>query len=379
MISYHDVREVSSCKARELVRKVLARNHGNVSEVARVLGISRHTVRRARDGGLDDRSRRPHHSPRKTPDSFESLIVAEGKRTGFRYRRLSSYLQRKYGLVFSEDTVRAILRRNQVTRHTRRAATGHVRHLYDYEALIPFRELQLDTKHLLDKSALAPEVYAHMTQYGLPQYEWHIMDAATRARFTAYSYELSATFGFLFIVFVLVWLRAHGLRDPVRIRLDNGAEFCAGSVKKLAQWNQRLRPLEAMLDPIPAGAKHLLALVENAHRTDDEYFLMIHAERCLHTLAFLTKAQQWQDTWNLYRPHFGLGMKGYTPKDKLKATKTMLHQHIMLFPVLLLETLLRQIDNINQFLNQLLGGKYVYTTCLFLKIKMNSVSTASVY
>ena len=363
MISYHDVREVSSCKARELVRKVLARNHGNVSEVARVLGISRHTVRRARDGGLDDLSRRPHHSPRKTPDSFESLIVAEGKRTGFRYRRLSSYLQRKYGLVFSEDTVRAILRRNQVTRHTRRAATGHVRHLYDYEALMPFRELQLDTKHLLDKSALAPEVYAHMNQHGLPQYEWHIMDAATRARFTAYSYELSATFGFMFIVVALMWLRTHGVRGYIRIRLDNGAEFCGGSPKKLAQWNQRLRSLQAVLDPIPAGAKHLLALVENAHRADDEYFLMIHAERCLHTLAFLTKAQQWQDTWNFYRPHFGLGMKGYTPKDKLKATKTMLHQHFMLFPVLLLETLLRQIDNINHFLNRLLGGKYVYTTC----------------
>jgi putative transposase len=158
-----------------MVRKVLVRNHGNVSEAARVLGISRQTVRRARDGGLDDLSRRPHRSPRKTSDAFEGLVVAEGKRTGFRYRRLSSYLQRKYGLVFSEDTVRAILRRNQVKRHTRRAATGHVRHLYDYEALIPFRELQLDTKHLLDKGALAPEVYAHMNQYGLPRYEWHIM------------------------------------------------------------------------------------------------------------------------------------------------------------------------------------------------------------
>jgi putative transposase len=193
-----------------------------------------------------------------------------------------------------------------------------------------------------------------------------------RARFTAYSYELSATgqratsgFGFLFIVCVLVWLRAHGVRDPVRIRVDNGAEFCAGSVKKLAQWNQRLRPLEAMLDPIPAGAKHLLALVENAHRSDDEYFLMIHAERCLHTLAFLTKARQWQDTWNFYRPNFGLGMKGCTPQEKLKTTKTMIHWHIILFPVLLLETILRHIGSINQLLKQQKGGKYVYATCLF--------------
>lgn len=363
MISYHDVRDVSSHKARELVRKVLARNGGNVSHTARVLSISRQTVRRARDGGLEDLSRRPLHSPRKTPDEFERLMVVEGRRTGFRYRRLSSYLQRKYALVFSENTVRAILRRNQVKKRRRRAASGQNRHLYDYEALIPFRELQLDTKHLLDKGALAQEVYDHMQQQGLPSFEWHIMDAATRTRFTAYSYELSATFGFLFIMVVLVWLRTHGVRGSVRIRLDNGAEFCGGSAKKLAQWNQRLRGLNAILDPIPAGAKHLLALVENAHRADDEYFLMIHAERCLHTLAFLTKAQQWQDTWNFYRPNFGLGMKGLTPKEKLRATKSMVHQHALLFPVLLLESILRRIGSINQFLKPNLGGKYVYTTC----------------
>jgi hypothetical protein len=89
MISYHDVREILPRKARELVRKVLGRNSGNVSQAARVLGISRQTVRRAREGGCDDLSRRPHHSPRKTPDEFETLMVAEAKRTGFRYRRLS--------------------------------------------------------------------------------------------------------------------------------------------------------------------------------------------------------------------------------------------------------------------------------------------------
>lgn len=54
------------------------------------------------------------------------------------------------------------------------------------------------------------------------------MDMATRARFTAYSYELSATFGFMFISLVLLWLRAHNVRGPIRIRLDNGADFVGG-------------------------------------------------------------------------------------------------------------------------------------------------------
>jgi transposase len=363
MLSYHELRQISPVKAREVVRKVLRQHGGNVSDTARILGISRATVRRARDGDLEDGSRRPHHSPGKTPDHFEALIVTEARRTHFRYRRLRWYLLRKYGLVFSEDTIRAILKRNQVGRPRRRSATGTYRHLYDYEELVPFRELQCDTKHLLDKKALPTEVYRHMQDYGLPCYEWHIMDAATRARCTAYSYELSATFGFMFITMVLLWLRAHGVRGGIRIRLDNGAEFCAGSEKKLAQWNERLRSVQATLDPIPPGAKQLLALVENAHRSDDEYFLMIHAERCRHTKAFLAKAQGWQDTWNFYRAHGGLGMKGCTPREKLTATRVMIHEHVLLFPVLLLEGLLRKIGNPNQFLNQPQGGNYVPTTC----------------
>ncbi|RLA78877.1 MAG: hypothetical protein DRG36_05720 [Deltaproteobacteria bacterium] len=91
-----------------------------------------------------------------------------------------------------------------------------------------------------------------MKEEALPRYEWHLMDVATRARFTAYSYELSSTFGFLFLNLVLLWLRAHGVHTTLRIRLDNGGEFCG-------------------------------EVVENAHRQDDEASLMVHAERCEHT------------------------------------------------------------------------------------------------
>ncbi len=359
---YHELREVSPKKARELVRKVLDQNNGNVSKTAKVLEISRNSVRRARDGNLDDLSRKPRNSPSKTPDKFEKLILLEAKRTGFRYRRLGLYLQRKYSLSFSENTIKAILKRNQVKRKKKRTANGQRRHLYDYEALEPFRELQLDTKHLLDKSALPKDVYDHIKEHGLPRYEWHLMEVATRTRFTVYSHELSATYGFMFIIFVLLWLRAHGVRGEIRIRLDNGLEFCSGSQKKLDQWNKSLSVFGATLDPIPLGAKHLLALVENAHRSDDEYFLMIHAQRCFHTSAFLDKAQRWQDTWNFYRPHCGLGMRGMTPKEKLKYSKTTVHSHVQLFPVVLLESVLKIVGTFDP-LKLLLSGKYVHTMC----------------
>ena len=91
------------------------------------------------------------------------------------------------------------------------------------------------------------------------------------------------------------------------------------------------------LDPIPAGAKHLLGVIENAHRQDDEASLMVHAERCLHTLAFIERAQRWQDTWNYLRPHFGYGMGGMTPLEKLRSCGSLLADRILRFPALLLE------------------------------------------
>ena len=66
-----------------MVRKVLEQNGGNVSKTARILGISRKTVRRAREGPLEDLSRRPKNSPRRIQADFEQLILSEAKRTGY--------------------------------------------------------------------------------------------------------------------------------------------------------------------------------------------------------------------------------------------------------------------------------------------------------
>ncbi len=364
-ILYHELREIESSKARELVRKVLEKNSGNVSKTARILGISRNTVRRARDGGLEDLSRRPHHSPTKTEHSLEELIVKESKRTGFRYRRLASYIWGKYGIKISEDTIKAVLKRNRVKKKTRRAYNGKQRSLYDYEALMPFSEFQLDTKHLLDKSALPMEVYEHMKDYKLPLYEWNLMDIGTRTRFTAYSYELGSVFGLMFVVFSVLWLRAHNVRGLIKIRMDNGAEFCGGSERKLKQWNMMLSLLGVRLETIPPGAKHLMAVVENSHRDDDEYFLMIHAERCMNAKTFIYKAQQWQDTWNLYKHSHGKGMNGLTPYRKLKASKSSINAHVLNFPVVLMEDLLKTAGIITMFLKSFYTGKYVYTKCHF--------------
>jgi hypothetical protein len=95
LIHYHDLRKLSPEKAREIVRKVLANQHGNVSKTADILGIARSTIKRAREGTLADQSRRPRSSPKKIESRFETLIVKEAHETRFRYRRLTAYLKRK--------------------------------------------------------------------------------------------------------------------------------------------------------------------------------------------------------------------------------------------------------------------------------------------
>lgn len=57
-------------------------------------------------------------------------------------------------------------------------------------------------------------------------------------------------------------------------------EFCGGNQRKLNKWNDMLSYLEVELNPIPPKAKHMMGIIENSHRADEEYFLMIHVERC---------------------------------------------------------------------------------------------------
>lgn len=349
MITYHEIRQLSDSKAREVILEVLKRKLGNVSATARTLKIQRRTVRRARDGTRSDLSRRPHCSPKKTEPFLEGLTVREGEITGYRYRRLAGLLYDKYGLTIAEETVKAILRRNKVSRKYVRTANKRRRPLYDYEALAPFAEMQLDTKHILDLDALPPEVYAHIVRHKLPRYEWNIIDAATRIRFTAYSHELSATFGWLFIFIVIHWLRAHGVRRHVHIQADNGSEFCSSSKQKEEELNTLLHLWNASFTSIPAGKKYLQGIVENSHRHDDEQFLSIHPSRVRSTQGFIQKAQRWQDTWNAARRSWGIGMHGLTPLSKLNLKDDLLSSHLIQFPVFLMENILKS------------GGSYVPT------------------
>ena len=366
---YHKIRKINPELAREIVREKLTTNKGNVSKTAREMGISRLTVRRARDGDLKDKSRAPKNPKRKYSNYFIELIKTEARNTNFRYRRLSKYLYQKYSIEIPESSIKYILK--DLKPKKKRSKNNNTRKLYDYENLLPFSELQIDTKYILDQKALPESVYNHIKKYNLPIYEYNAIDAKTRMRFTAYSYELNSTFGSMFIMLVILWLRFHNVKNQIRIRVDNGSEFFRGSNKKLSSFNEMISIFESEVYNIPPGAKHLMGIVENSHRADDEYFLSIHPERCINYKEFLLKAQKWQDTWNTARGSFGIGMYGMTPLEKLRSLKTMIHDNIAAFPVILLEDLIKLSGTVMQWFKYYIlkkispnqAGQYVFTTC----------------
>lgn len=64
--------------------------------------------------GLKNRSRRPHHNPRATPDHIIKRLKMLREQTGFGQKRLQLYLSIWYGIELAENTIWKILRRSGV-------------------------------------------------------------------------------------------------------------------------------------------------------------------------------------------------------------------------------------------------------------------------
>ncbi len=347
---YHEMKQdCGAVAARSLVRKELVRKNGNVTAVANALGCSRLTVRRARDGILEDEDRTPHLQPRKTQTMLTALIVREQKKTHYGRKRLHRHLKSRLGIIVSAHTLRHVLRREGTVKRNKRRSSRESKPLYDYEHLLPFEEGQIDTKYVDDYGALGDLVFL-LRRHDLPPYQWTYVDAKTKTRFLAYSYSINSTFGCLFLGMILLWLRSKGITTDLHLQGDNGSEWCRGSKTKEAWLNAQLHPLQASFRSIPAGKKYLQGIVERSHRTDDEEFYRPHLEKCTQKAVYLRKAQQWQDTYNALRPSEGKGMGGMTPLQKLEECGILHAESVLHFPVVILDELLTVVKGGNYLL-----------------------------
>jgi len=93
----------------------------------------------------------------------------------------------------------------------------------------------------------------------------------------------------------------------------------------------------ARLTKIPPGKKGYNGRVERSHRTDDEEFYIPHLEGIHNGRELLRRAAGWIYFYNLVRPHYGKGMEGKPPFQKLLELGYELPEEFALFvpPIIL--------------------------------------------
>lgn len=114
-----------------------------VPHVCKKFGISRKTFykwwKRYTAAGkstdsLQNRSRKPHHNPRATPDHIIQRLKSLREQTGFGQKRLQLYLSLWYGIELAENTIWKILRRSGIDM---KETKSHRRKVKPHEPLLP--------------------------------------------------------------------------------------------------------------------------------------------------------------------------------------------------------------------------------------------------
>ena len=83
----------------------------------------------------------------------------------------------------------------------------------------------MDVKHIRDQKALTKEQIIHLDRYQIPNYQWGALDVNTRFKMIGYSREKSWTNGLCWYLWVISWLRSHGVKSQIVFTVDNGEEF----------------------------------------------------------------------------------------------------------------------------------------------------------
>src|SRR6185295_6321684 len=90
------------------------------SELCRRFSISRKTGYKWRRrfltagvAGLEDRSRRPHHSPQRSADPIEQRVLAVRDEYGWGAHKIKAFLEQAQEKTVAKSTVHAILQRQE--------------------------------------------------------------------------------------------------------------------------------------------------------------------------------------------------------------------------------------------------------------------------
>src|SRR4030042_4892781 len=97
----------------------------------------------------------------------------------------------------------------------------------------------MDLKFIRDHKALTREQITHLDRYDIPNYQWGALDVNSRFKLIAYSIEKSWANKLCWYLWVISWLRSHGIKSSIVFTVDNGEEFGGSNPEKLAMLEER--------------------------------------------------------------------------------------------------------------------------------------------
>lgn len=291
-------------------------------------------------------SRQPKSHSKQANPQEEAKILTSYETLKVGAKKLTMMLKRRSELEnITHWKIKGVYKRHGLKIRKVRTKNGDSRSLYDYQALGAFEHMHFDTKELADAKSLPISIYENLKHNEtLPLLERNIIDAASRARFTAYSRGKSSTFWLQFLVFVTSHLRYCWVKNDIHFHTDCWSEFFSWSEKKQQDWNSVLKELDTDIDCYNPNWDIRKNLIERSHKSDDEEFLIPFGNDMNTKERFMLQAQEYNDYRNSFRPHSWKGMDDKTPKEKLTALWLTSVEKILDFNVLFLDSWFHQLQ-----------------------------------
>lgn len=310
----------SCIKSRWVAEKMLwvtAHQEGrSVTDIAQSAKVSRNTVYkwlgRFSEGGIGNLS--PQTPGAKTgthPSRLDRCIVSRiidlFEEDDFGIRSIVHTLGKEGVRVSHMSVYRHLVTRGKITpQHRKRRRTPKL-HVCD----LPGEETQLDVMHV--DPLPGTEVVGKRTGF---HYQYTLLDDCTRIQYARLFPSLSQDNTCVFLEEIV----AKAPFSIQRVRMDNGGEFQS----KVRSFLERRRINYIYNQP---SRPDMNGKVERTHRIDTEEFYLKDLSRSFgERQAGLARYVEFFDN---ERPHWGLGMDGKTPLEKLQSFKEYQSVHLI--------------------------------------------------
>ena len=356
---YQTMRNCKDKRAHRYQMIQYALSHG-VKPTAKVFGTSPPVVRkwlkRFKETGYEgllDLSRKPHNSPRATPQSIKDHIVGLQKK----YRRLGArQVKTLEGLSQAPKTIRKFWREAGVSNRRRRKKYITKQNLREVKKkFYLFQQSCEDTKDLTD----IPEYWPQMKRLNLPTVQYTRREISCGILFLGFANELSLIHAALFASYINYHMAKYKAmpEDSARCQTDNGSEFIGSwNAKKPSVYTKTVESLSGQFHTtIFPGAHRMQADVETIHGLMETEFYEI--ETFANRSDFMSKANTYQLFFNLARPNTYKEHK--TPWQLAQEKKPGLDKRLLMTAAVDLDALLNVYTS---YLAQ--GGKNVLTNPL---------------